>query len=92
MYYLFSFNNKVRVKDRPFARLDPVHECTTTMGIQSLEGCHSETLLITVVVRELGQQKCLGISKNVKFYIEVDLNICHNFCIGHFDQRSTIFN
>jgi hypothetical protein len=23
--------------------------------------------------------------------MEIDLNIFHNFCIGHFDQRSTIF-
>jgi hypothetical protein len=29
--------------------------------------------------------------KNVKFRMEIDLNICHNFRIGHFDQRSTIF-
>jgi hypothetical protein len=26
-----------------------------------------------------------GSQKNVKFYIEINLNICHNFCIGHFD-------
>jgi hypothetical protein len=32
-----------------------------------------------------------GPQENVKFYMELDLNICHNFCIGHFDQRSTIF-
>jgi hypothetical protein len=32
-----------------------------------------------------------GSQKNVKFCIVIDLNICHNFCIGHFDQRSTIF-
>jgi hypothetical protein len=28
-----------------------------------------------------------GPQKNVKFCIEIDLNICHNFCIGHLDQR-----
>jgi hypothetical protein len=28
--------------------------------------------------------------ENVKFCMEIDLNIFHNFCIGHFDQRSTI--
>jgi hypothetical protein len=27
----------------------------------------------------------------MKGFREVDLNIWHNFCIGHFDQRSTIF-
>jgi hypothetical protein len=32
-----------------------------------------------------------GLRKNVKFCIQIDLNICHNFCIGHFDQWSTIF-
>jgi hypothetical protein len=29
--------------------------------------------------------------KNVKFCMEIDLNIFHNFCIGHFDKRSTVF-
>ena len=46
MDYLFSLNDKVRAKDRPFA-------------IQSFEGCHLETLLITVVVRELSQRQTL---------------------------------
>jgi hypothetical protein len=32
-----------------------------------------------------------GPQENVKFFMEIDLNICHNFRIGHFDQRSTIF-
>jgi hypothetical protein len=27
----------------------------------------------------------------VKFGMEIDLNIFHNFCIGHFDQRSIMF-
>jgi hypothetical protein len=27
----------------------------------------------------------------MKFFMEVDLNIWYNFCIGNFDQRSTIF-
>jgi hypothetical protein len=56
--YLFSLNDKVRAKDHPFARLDPVHRGTTAMTIQSFEGCHSETLLITVV-RELSQRQTL---------------------------------
>jgi hypothetical protein len=55
--YLFGLNDKVRAKDCPFARLDPVHRCTVAMIIQSFEGCHSVTLLITVVVRELSQQQ-----------------------------------
>jgi hypothetical protein len=29
--------------------------------------------------------------KNVKFGMEIDLNICHNFYIELFNQRSTIF-
>jgi hypothetical protein len=57
--YLFGFNDKVRTKDRPLARLDLVHRCTTTMTIQSFEGCHLETLLINVVVRELNQWQTL---------------------------------
>jgi hypothetical protein len=32
-----------------------------------------------------------GPQKNAKFGMEIDLNIYHNFCIGNFDQRSTIF-
>jgi hypothetical protein len=57
--YLFSLNDKVRAKDHPFAKLYLVHGCTTMTAIQSFEGCHSETLLIIVVVRELGQWQTL---------------------------------
>jgi hypothetical protein len=32
-----------------------------------------------------------GPQKNVKFCMGIDLNIFHNFRIGHFDQMSTIF-
>jgi hypothetical protein len=32
-----------------------------------------------------------GPQKNVKFGMELDLNICHNFRIGNFEQKSTIF-
>jgi hypothetical protein len=53
--YLFNLNDKVRAKDCPFSRLDLVHGCTAATAIQSFEGCHSETLLRTVIVRELGQ-------------------------------------
>jgi hypothetical protein len=58
--YLFSLNEKVRTKDRPLARLDLVHRCTIAMAIQSFKRCHPETLLITVVVRELSQRQTLG--------------------------------
>jgi hypothetical protein len=53
--YLFGLNDKVKAKDRPFIRLDPVYGFTAVMAIQSFDRCHSETLLIIVVVRELGQ-------------------------------------
>jgi hypothetical protein len=59
MDYLFSLNDKVRTKDRPLARLDPVHRCTTATTIQSFKGCHPKTFLITVVVRELSQWQTL---------------------------------
>jgi hypothetical protein len=55
MDYLFSFNDKVRAKDRPFTRLNPVYKCIAATTIQSFEGCHSKTFLITIVVRELSQ-------------------------------------
>jgi hypothetical protein len=61
MDYLFSLNDKVRAKDRPLTRLDPVHMCTAAMVIQSFKGCHSKTFLITVVVRELIYPLCLTI-------------------------------
>jgi hypothetical protein len=50
VYYLFGLNDKVKAKDRPFSRLDPVHRCTVATAIQSFEWCHYETLLIAVVV------------------------------------------
>jgi hypothetical protein len=59
MDYLFSLNDKVRAKDHSFTRLDPVYRCTVVTAIQSFEGCHSKTFLITVVVRELSQWQTL---------------------------------
>jgi hypothetical protein len=59
MDYLFSLNDKVRAKDRPFTKLDPVHRGTTATAIQSFEGCHSKTFLIPIVVRELSQCQTL---------------------------------
>jgi hypothetical protein len=55
MDYLFSLNDKVRAKDRPFTKLDLVYRCTTATAIQSFEGYHSKTFLITVVIGELRQ-------------------------------------
>jgi hypothetical protein len=57
--YLFGLNGVVRAKDHPFARLDLVHRYTAMTSIQSFKGCHSETLLIVVVVRELSQWQTL---------------------------------
>jgi hypothetical protein len=59
MDYLFSLNDKVGAKDRPFTRLDPVYRCTTTTAIQCFKWCHSKTFLITIVVRELSQWQTL---------------------------------
>jgi hypothetical protein len=36
-------------------------------------------------------EEILETSEKVKFGMELDLNIFHNFCIRHFDQRSTMF-
>jgi hypothetical protein len=52
MNYLLGLSDKVRAKDHPITRLDPVQRCTTSSAIQRFGGCHSETLLIIVVVRE----------------------------------------
>jgi hypothetical protein len=59
MDYLFSLNDRVRAKDHPFTRLNPIYRCTAATAIQSIEGCHSKTFLITVVVRELSQWQTL---------------------------------
>jgi hypothetical protein len=59
MDYLLDLNDKVWTKDHPLARLDPVQRCTTSTTIQSFKGCHSETLLITVFIRELSQRQTL---------------------------------
>jgi hypothetical protein len=48
--YLFGLNDKVKTKDRPLARFDPVHMGTTAMTIQSFERRHYEILLITIVI------------------------------------------
>jgi hypothetical protein len=69
MDYLFSLNDKVRAKDRPFTRFDPVYRCTAAMAIQSFKGCHSKTFLITVVVRELSQWQTLVPFARVVQYI-----------------------
>jgi hypothetical protein len=59
MDYLFSLNGKVRAKDHPFTRLDPVYKCTTATAIQNFKWCHSKIFLITVVARELSQWQTL---------------------------------
>jgi hypothetical protein len=55
MDYLLGLRDKVRAKDHPLARLDLVQRCTTSVAIQCFERCHSEALLIIVIVRELSQ-------------------------------------
>jgi hypothetical protein len=48
-----GLRDKVRAKYRSFTKLDLVPRCTATIAIQSFEGCHFETFLIVVVVRDL---------------------------------------
>jgi hypothetical protein len=59
MDYLLGLSDKVWTKDHPLTMLDPVQRCMTSMAIQNFEKCHSETLLIIVVVRELSQRQTL---------------------------------
>jgi hypothetical protein len=54
-----GLRDKVRTKYRSFTKLDLVPRCTATIAIQSFEGCHFETFLIVVVVRELSQWQTL---------------------------------
>jgi hypothetical protein len=48
--YLFGLKDKVKTKDCPLTRLDPVHRCTAATTIQSFESRHSEILPTTVVI------------------------------------------
>jgi hypothetical protein len=85
MDYLFSLNDKVRAKDHPFTRLDPVHKDTTTTAIQSFEGCHSKTFLITVVVQELSQWHTLVPFVRVAQYTSLEhilKNLIYSLCLS----------
>jgi hypothetical protein len=57
--YLLGLSDKVRAKDHPLAMLNPVQRCVASAAVQCFEGCHSDNLLITVVVRELSQRQTL---------------------------------
>jgi hypothetical protein len=57
MDYPLGLSNKVWSNDRLVARLNLVQRCTTSATVKCFEQCHLETLLITVVVRELSQWK-----------------------------------
>jgi hypothetical protein len=84
MDYPFSLNDKVRAKDHPFTRLNSVHRCTTATAIQSFEGCHRKTFLITVVVRELSQWQTLVPFVQVVQYTSSDLilkNLIYSLCL-----------
>jgi hypothetical protein len=60
MDYLLGLSDKVRAKDRPLAGLNPAQRCTASTTIQCFKMCHFESLLITVVVRELNQRQILA--------------------------------
>jgi hypothetical protein len=82
--YLFSLNDKVKTKDRPLTRLDPVHRCIAAMTIQSFERCHLETLLVTIVVRELSQWQTLVPFARVIQYTSskhIFKNLIHPLCL-----------
>jgi hypothetical protein len=55
MDYFLSLNDKVGAKDHPLARLNLVLWCAIAATIECFKGCHLDTLLVTVVIRELGQ-------------------------------------
>jgi hypothetical protein len=57
--YFLHLDDKVKAKDHPLARLDPVKGCMASTAKQSFKGCHYETHLITVIVRELSQLQTL---------------------------------
>jgi hypothetical protein len=51
--YFLILSDKAGAKDCPLDKLNPVQGCTASAAIQFFERCHRETLLITIVVREL---------------------------------------
>jgi hypothetical protein len=84
MDYLLDLSDKVWTKDRHLARLDPVQRCMTSTAIQSFEGCHSETLLIIVVVRELSQQETLVLFVMIAQHARLEhifKNLIHSLCL-----------
>jgi hypothetical protein len=82
--YFHGLYDKVRAKDQPLARLDQVQRCMTSAAIQSFEGCHSETLLIIVVVRELNQRQTLAPFVLIVRHTSLEhifKNLIHSFCL-----------
>jgi hypothetical protein len=59
MSYHFGFLNDVRSENYFLPRLNPIEQCTASSSIENLKWCHFQTLLIAVVVRELGARQIL---------------------------------
>jgi hypothetical protein len=84
MDYLLGLSDKIWTKDHPLARLDPVHRCMASTNIQCFKGCHSEPLLITVVVRELSQQQTLVPFVMIVQHTSLEhifKNLIHSLCL-----------
>jgi hypothetical protein len=54
-----SLHDKIWAKGHPLARFNPVQRCTTSAVVENFKRCHLETILITVIVRELSQWQTL---------------------------------
>jgi hypothetical protein len=57
--YHFSLFDNVRSKNHFLPRLNPIERCTTLSSIENLKWCHFQTLLVVVVVLELGPGQIL---------------------------------
>jgi hypothetical protein len=55
MDYLLGLRDKIGAKDDPLVGLNKVQWGAIVVAIEFFKGCYLETLLLTVVVRELGQ-------------------------------------
>jgi hypothetical protein len=59
MNYFLGLCDKIGGKDHPLTGLNLVQWSAIETTIECFKGCHLETLLVTIVVREFGQWQTL---------------------------------
>jgi hypothetical protein len=56
MDYFLSLGDKIGAKDHTPTRLNLVQRDSIAVAVECLKRCHLDALLVTIVIRELGQQ------------------------------------